>query len=122
MLQREVPVSGALAKALNTSTPSAGVLLHTALQSPSGEIRAASRRAILAAFDADPELEEAYLSTLAPVADPTLATMLRRMAKDDAAEALMSALAAGARSEALRSKAAAVLAALRAMPANGVPR
>ena len=122
VLQRGVPVTGALAKALATSTPSAGALLHTALQSPSAEIRAAARRAILAAFAADAELEDAYLSTLTPVADATLATMLRRMAKGDGAEALMSALAGGARSAALRVKAAAVLAALRATPANGAAR
>jgi hypothetical protein len=122
VLQREVPIDDALAQALDTSMPSAGMLLHTALQSPSGRTRAAARRAILSAFAGDPQLEAAYLSTLVPVTDPTLAMMLRRMAKGDGAEALMAALAAGAPSEALRSKAAAVLDALRAAPAAGSGR
>ncbi len=116
VLQRRVHVSGPVATALGTDTPTAGELLQAALGNDDARARAASREAILTAFGTDPDLEAAYLSTLAPVADATLATMFRQMARGAAAEELMAALAGRTPSHELRYKAGAVLAELRKLP------
>ena len=116
VLQRRVHVSARVAAALGTDTPTAGDLVHTALGNDDAGIRASMREAILTAFATDPDLEAAYLSTLTPVADATLASMFRRMARGTAAEELMTALASRAPSQELRHKAGAILAELRKLP------
>jgi hypothetical protein len=113
ILQRPVPVSGALARAVGTQTPSAGRLLHAALGEERVTVRADAREALLAAFTADPEIEAAYLSTLRPVDDRALATIMRGSARGKGAEDLMATFAARAPSPELRAKAAAVLEELR---------
>ncbi len=117
ILRRPVHVSGALARALGTDRPATGTLLHAAISERDPAVRAAARDALLATFRADPEVEAAYLSTLTPVADATLATMLQGISADGAAE-LMAALASRARSIELRRKAASVLDALERLPAR----
>ncbi len=116
ILQRPVQVRGALARALGTETPSTGLLLHTAVGEERAAVRTDARAALLETFAANPEIEAAYLSTLQPVADATLAEILRASAGGEGAQELMIALASQARSAELRAKAAAVLEELRKTP------
>jgi hypothetical protein len=111
VLQRLVIVSGPLAEALGGEQAPVGQVLHAAVQARDPAARAAARETALGAI-ADPAVETAYLSTLTPVDDATLATILRAMNAEGAQE-WMTALAARAPSAELRAKAAAVLAALR---------
>ncbi len=113
VLQRPVAVAGPLAKALGSEQPPVGRVLHAALQERDLGARAAARNAALNAIASDPEVEAAYLSTLAPVDDAVLAKILRASATEGAAEEWLMALAARAPSAELRAKAAAVLTALR---------
>lgn len=113
ILQRPVAVTGALATAVGRARPPVGRVLHAALQERSPAVRAAAREAALAALARDPEVEAAYLSTLAPVDDAVLAKIFRSTGPEGAAEEWMAALASRASSPALRAKAAAVLAELR---------
>ena len=64
---------------INTHTPTAGQLLLAVLHQASATERSAAQQALLAAFDADAELENAYLAVLQPVDDVTLAKMLREL-------------------------------------------
>ena len=112
ILQRRVPVSGRLAAALGSDQPAIGRVLHAVLQERRPATRAAAREAALAAFARDPEIEAAYLSTLAPVDDAVLARVLGGPAAAGSLEEWMTALATRAPSAGLRAKAAAVLAAL----------
>jgi hypothetical protein len=114
---RTLHVNGELAAALGTHTPTAGQLLHAVLHQASATERTAAQQTLLAAFDADAELENAYLAVLKPVDDATLAKLLHDAAKDRAAEEFMAELATRARSEELRRKAAAVLEQLRVLAA-----
>jgi hypothetical protein len=91
-------------------------LLHAAVSEERAALRTDARAALLEVFAADPEIEAAYLSTLQPVADATLAGVLRGSTSGEGAEELMVALASEARSPELRAKAAAVLEELRKMP------
>ena len=116
VLQRPVTVSPEIAAALGSDTPPVGALLHAALGDERASVRAASREAILQTFAADRVVEAAYLSTLVPVADATLAAMLQRMARNAAAEELLTTLAARAPSDELRRKAASVLRELQKLP------
>jgi len=88
-------------------------VLHAAVQEHDPAARAAARDAALGALTVDPEVEAAYLSTLAPVDDAVLAKILRASAAEGAAEEWMAALVARAPSAELRAKAAAVLTALQ---------
>ncbi|MEO6028559.1 MAG: hypothetical protein ABIR79_16960 [Candidatus Binatia bacterium] len=116
VLQQPVAVSGPLRRALGSSTPAVGRVLHAVTLEHRTTVRAAAREAALGAFVRDPAIEAAYLSTLVPVDDATLARMLRATAAEGAAEEWMAALAARAPSPALREKATAVLAALKESP------
>lgn len=110
ILRRPVRMEGALADALGTEEPALGQVLHAVLGQTDGALRAEARTQTLAAFARDPQAEAAYLSTLEPVDDETLATMLRNMAAEPgAAEEWMATLANSALSAGLRAKAAAVL-------------
>lgn len=114
VLQREVPVSGALAAALGADDAPIGRVLHAAVMEADPAARAAAREAALAAFTRDPEAEAAYLSTLQPVDDAVLARILQGSAADARSVGeWMAALSTRAPSPALRSKAANVLAALQ---------
>lgn len=109
ILQRPIEMEGALADALGTEAPALGQVLHAVLGQTDGALRAEAREQTLAAFARDPRAEAAYLSTLEPVDDETLASMLRSMAAEPgAAEEWMALLASRAPSAALRAKAAAV--------------
>jgi hypothetical protein len=109
ILRRPVRMEGALADALGTEEPALGQVLHAVLGQTDGALRAEAREQTLAAFARDPEAEAAYLSTLEPVDDETLAAMLRNMAAEPgAAEEWVAALATRAPSAKLRAKAAAV--------------
>lgn len=113
LLQQPVAVSGPLRRALGSSTPAVGRVLHAVTLEHRTNVRAAAREVALAAFVRDAAIEAAYLSTLVPVDDATLARMLRATAVEGAAEEWMAMLAARAPSPALRAKATAVLAALK---------
>ena len=117
VLQREVPAWGDLKGAFGTETLTVGRLLHAVTDDQRSEVRAAARESILDTFLQHPEVEAAYLSTLAPVDDATLAAMLRGRNVDGVAEDWFSAVALRARSPELKQKAAAVLQALRSPPA-----
>lgn len=109
ILRRPIKMEGALADSLGTEEPALGQVLHAVLGQTDGALRAEAREQTLAAFARDPEAEAAYLSTLEPVDDETLAAMLRNMAAEPgAAEEWMTMLATRARSAGLRAKAAAV--------------
>jgi hypothetical protein len=109
ILRRPIKMEGALADALGTEEPALGQVLHAVLGQTDGALRAEAREQTLAAFARDPEAEAAYLSTLEPVDDETLATMLRNMAAEPgAAEEWMALLASRSLSPGLRAKAAAV--------------
>jgi hypothetical protein len=112
ILQRTVTVGGALATALGPHPP-IGRVLHALVQEHDAAVRAAAREVALETFGRDPAVEAAYLSTLTPVDDAVLAKILRGAGPEGAAAEWMAALAAGAPSEALRTKAAAVLGALQ---------
>ena len=112
VLARRVAVTGRLAAALRNSDPTARQLINAALQQRSGRVRSEAQRRLLEAFDADPEIEDAYTRSFDTVDHPTLARMLRRMGPGHA-EGFMAKLAAQARSEQLRLKAAALLELLR---------
>jgi hypothetical protein len=112
ILQRTVRVSGDLAAAVGSEQPAIGRLLHAVVREPDAGVRAAARDALIAALSGDPEAEAAYLSTLTPVENEVLANMLQKSSAEDGAAAWMAYLAARAPSEALRAKAAAVLALL----------
>jgi len=113
VLQRPVAVAGPLAEAIGSEQAPVGRVLHAAAQEHDPAVRAAARDAALGAITADPEVEAAYLSTLAPVDDAVLAQILRASGADGAAEEWMTALVARAPSAELRAKAAAVLTALK---------
>jgi hypothetical protein len=113
VLQRPVPVAGQLAAAVGSPEPAAGVLLHAVLRETNPEVRAAARQALIEAFTRDPEIERAYLSTLAPVENATLATMLATMGPGGAAQEWMALLSGRAPSMPLRLKATAVLTSLQ---------
>ncbi len=116
ILQRPVTLSGPLSNALGTRAP-IGSVLHATVQQGDADARAGARDAVLGAMVSDPEIATAYLSTLTPVADAVLADMLRTSSgADGAAEEWMTALVTRAPNEALRQKAAAVLAVLQATP------
>jgi len=117
ILQREVPAWGDLKGAFGTETITVGRLLHAVTDDQRPEVRAAARESILDTFLQSPEVEAAYLSTLAPVDDATLANMLRGRNVDGVAEDWFAAVAMRARSPELKQKAAAVLQALRSPPA-----
>src|SRR5262245_34965801 len=93
ILQRPVTITGALARALHTERPPIGGVLHAILQARRASVRGAARDVALAAFRRDPEIEAAYLSTLAPVEDDVLAGILRGAAHEGAVEEWMKALA-----------------------------
>jgi hypothetical protein len=113
ILQRTIGVSGPLAAAIGSAEPPVGRVLHAVLQETNPAIREAAREAVIEAFKRDPEVERAYLSTLTPVEDATLATMLAAMGPGGAAQEWMQALASRAPSMPLRLKATTVLAALQ---------
>lgn len=114
VLQRSVPVSGALADAVGATDAPVGRVLHAAIMDRDPAARAAAQEAVLAAFARDPEIEAAYLSTLQPVDDAVLARILQGSAGDPGSVGeWMALLAARAPSAALRAKAASVLTALQ---------
>ena len=116
-LQREVPAWGELQGAFPGPEPlTVGRLLHAVVNDKRQGVRAAAREVVLNAFVEHPEVETAYLSTLTPIDDATLAGMLRASNVDGSAEEWMSALASRARSQELKDKAAAILRELRAPP------
>ena len=115
ILNRPVAVDNTLAQALGSISPSANQVVRGALTSDDADTRGAAREALFTAFATDPEIEAAYLSTLAPVEDKRLATMLRNMSPPGAAEELLTALAGRASSTELRAKAVAVRGALKTM-------
>ncbi len=115
VLQRKVVAMNALARALETTTPPIGRVLH-AVTDQRPAVRNSAREVALTAFASDPEIEAAYLSTLTPVDDAVLARMFRNTAPAGAAEEWLGALVARAPSSALREKAAAMLAALNKLP------
>jgi len=115
---RTLQVNSELATALGTHTPTAGQVLHAVLHQSNAAQRSAAQQTLLAAFDVDAELENAYLAVLQPVDDVTLAKLLRDAAQGHAAEEFMAQLASRARSEELRRKAAAVLEQLRVLAAG----
>ncbi|MCC6849633.1 MAG: hypothetical protein IT294_14110 [Deltaproteobacteria bacterium] len=113
VLQRPVAVAGPLAAAVGGDAAPIGLVLHVAVGERDPAARAAARDVALAAFARDPEVEAAYLSTLAPVDDVVLARILHGAAADPrGVEEWLAALAGHAPSAALRAKAAAVLAVL----------
>jgi hypothetical protein len=118
VLQKPVVVTDhpPLRRALGTTTPAIGQVLHATTQQTLPNVRAGARETVLKTFASDPEVEAAYLSTLEPVDDATLAQMLKTSSAPGAAEEWMSALSTRAPSPALRLKAAAVLKALRSSP------
>lgn len=115
-LQRNVPAWGSLIGAFGDEPLTVGRLLHAVINDQRPDVRAAARESILDAFVASPEVEAAYLSTLTPVDDPTLASLLRASSDGTSAEEWLAALAARARSPELKKKAASVLAVLRSSP------
>ncbi len=117
VLQREVPAWGELQGAFAGTEPlTVGRLLHAVVSDGRPGVRAAAREVVLNAFVEHPEVEAAYLSTLTPVDDATLAGMLRGSNVDGSAEEWLSAVTARAQSQALKEKAAAVLRELRTPP------
>ncbi|HLY39161.1 MAG TPA: hypothetical protein VKU61_14045 [Candidatus Binatia bacterium] len=108
VMGRRVDVSGRLATVLGTRRPTAGELIHAALRAKDDRARADAQRRALAAFDADPELEEVFTRTLAAIDDRTLASIFRDWSGTRARE-FVATLAAQAHSPELRTKAAAVL-------------
>jgi hypothetical protein len=117
-LQHQVPATGALAGAFGAEPLTVGRLLHAVINDQRPDVRAAARESILDAFLGHPELEAAYLSTLTPVEDTTLASLLRASSVGNSAEDWLSALGTRARTPELKRKAASVLAALRTPPAE----
>ena len=113
ILNRTFTVSTTLAQALGTIAPTANQIVRGALTSEDADTRGLAREALFTAFTTDPEIESAYLSTLAPVEDKRLATMLRSMGQPGAAEDLLTALSERASSSELRYKATSVRAVLR---------
>jgi hypothetical protein len=109
VLQRPLTVSGPLAAVVGSEHPPIGRVLHAAVHEEDAAVRAAARDAVLVAFAEDPDAEAAYLSTLTPVDDAVLATILRGRGPKGAAEEWLAALAARAPSAELRRKAAEVL-------------
>jgi hypothetical protein len=112
VMGRTVEVGGRLARELGSQRPTAGQLIHASLRVKSGKLRAEAQQRVLEAFERDPEIEDVFSRTLAAIDDATLARMLRGMG-GSRAEEFMTKLAARARSEQLRAKAAAVLEQLR---------
>ena len=115
-LQRNVPAWGSLIGAFGDEPLTVGRLLHAVVSDQRSDVRAAARESILDAFVASPEVEAAYLSTLTPVDDTTLASILRASSDGTSAEEWLSALISRARSPELKKKAASVLTALRTPP------
>jgi hypothetical protein len=97
VLQKPVVVQDypPLRRAVGTTTPSIGEVLHAATnQNPN--VRSGAREVILATFASDPAVEAAYLSTLEPVDDATLAKMLSASSSPGVAAEWMGVLAARA--------------------------
>jgi hypothetical protein len=114
VLQKQVIVTDypPLRRALGTTTPSIGQVLHAVTGEANPNARSGAREVLLKTVASDPEAEAAYLSTLEPVADATLAEMLTTSAPAGGAEEWMTALSTRAQSQALRDKAKAVLRAM----------
>ena len=115
VLGRRIDVGARLAKAFGTRRPTAGELIHGAMRAKDDRTRADAQRRLLAAFDADPELEDVFTRTLVAIDDRTVASIFRGWNETGARE-FVAALAARARSPELRAKAAAVLRQLDAPP------
>jgi hypothetical protein len=113
LLQRNVPAWGSLIGAFGAEPLTVGRLLHAVVNDQRADVRAAARESILDAFVAHPEVEAAYLSTLTPVEDATLASIMRASSVDTSAEEWFAVVATRARSPELKQKATAILAALR---------
>lgn len=111
VMGRRLDVGGRLAAALGTQRPTAGELVHAAFRQEDWNVRGDAQRRVLAAFAADPELQDVFSRTLRAVDDDTLARIFRDWNVDGAKE-FMRALAMRAREPELRAKAAAVLASL----------
>jgi len=119
VLQRTVAPWGSLIGAFGPSEPlTVGRLLHAVVNDQRPEVRAAARESILEQFRSHPEVEAAYLSTLTPVDDTTLAGMMRASTATDGAEEWFAALTMRAGSPELKQKASTVLALLRASLAS----
>ena len=108
VMGRRVDVSGRLATALGTRRPTVGDLIHGAVRAKDDRARADAQRRVLAAFAADPEVEDVFTRTLAAIDDRTVASTFRSWSQAGARE-FIAALATRARSPELRTKAAAVL-------------
>ena len=116
ILQQQVIVTDhpPLRRALGTTLPSIGQVLHATTREANPNARGAAREVALKEFRSSPEVEAAYLSTLEPVDDATLAKMMQSPdAPPGAAREWLQALAASAPSPALRAKATAVLKVLK---------
>ena len=119
VMGRRVDVGARLATALGTRRPTAGELIHAALREKDDRARADAQRRVLAAFEADHELEDVFTRTLAAIDDHTLASIFRDWSGTRARE-FVAALATRAHSPELRTKAGAVLQQLdSAPPADG---
>jgi hypothetical protein len=115
VLQKQVVVQDypPLRRALGTTLPSIGEVLHATTVNANPNVRSGAREVALATFASDPAVEAAYLSTLEPVDDATLAKMLSSASSPGAAAEWMGVLSTRASSPALRAKASAVLTHLR---------
>lgn len=116
VLQHNVPAWGALVGAFGEEPLTVGRLLHAVVNDQRPDVRSAARESLLEAFLASPEVEVAYLSTLTPIDDTTLATMMRGSGDGASAEEWFSALSSRARSPELKKKASSVLGVLRSPP------
>jgi len=115
-----VPVTGALATALGTSTATVDQLVNAALHQDDVNVRQEALRATLNAVESDAALRGSLLATVNTIDDAALGASLRGIA-GDRAEEIVAQVATQARASELRVKASSVLQQLRAQASAAHP-
>jgi len=121
-----VRVSGRLADALGTSTPTLGQLLEATSHHDDPRVRERAIMAVLRTLEADPQARSALVTAIDAFDDQRLLTVVNETARDpEHAEMFVARIARGARQSEIRARAGAVLQQLQeirarsAAPAKG---
>jgi len=107
-----IAVAGHLSEVLGGHDASLLQLYDVSVHNADPTMRAEAARIMIGTIDSDPSLRASVLAQLNAVDEATLGALLRKMAGDNAQEVAMQVMTT-ARTEELRSKAAAVLQQLR---------
>jgi len=121
-----VRVSGRLADALGTSTPTLGQLLEATSHHDDPRVRERAIMAVLRTLESDPQTRSALVTAIDAFDDQRLLTVVNETARDpEHAEMFVARIARGARQSEIRARAGAVLQQLQeirarsAAPAKG---